>query len=378
MRLVLIGDGESPHLLKWARALSQRREIELWAASTRGFAPEFHFLIPEDRRLALNTDPAHGGGNIAVLKQLPALGAWLKKVDADWLHAHYLTSHGTLAWAARRGWKLRARIAGSAWGSDILVAPGQGWAYRWLTTQVLKACTVTTSDSEFMSARMRELGAAEVMTFPFGLEQLPKQNVRKQPWLFYANRGLEPIYRPHRVIEVFAAIAAKQPEARLVVANDGSLRAALEEQVRTLGLAERVEFTGRLDATSQGRRYAPARWFLSLPESDSVSVSVLEAMAHECLPLLSDLPANHELLGTAGSLALGQPDTLLGRHGLILKDDEDLGALPDRLRMLVGQADVAGQAVDADRLGAANRAWVAAHAMFGPAVARFVDRLQRA
>ena len=378
MRLVLIGDGESPHLLKWARALSQRREIELWAASTRGFAPEFHFLIPEDRRLALNTDPAHGGGNIAVLKQLPALGAWLKKVDADWLHAHYLTSHGTLAWAARRGWKLRARIAGSAWGSDILVAPGQGWAYRWLTTQVLKACAVTTSDSEFMSARMRELGAAEVMTFPFGLEQLPKQNVRKQPWLFYANRGLEPIYRPHRVIEVFAAIAAKQPEARLVVANDGSLRAALEEQVRALGLAERVEFTGRLDATSQGRRYAPARWFLSLPESDSVSVSVLEAMAHECLPLLSDLPANHELLGTAGSLALGQPDTLLGRHGLILKDDEDLGALPDRLRMLVGQADVAGQAVDADPLGAANRAWVAAHAMFGPAVARFVDRLQRA
>ena len=378
MRLVLIGDGESPHLLKWARALSQRREIELWAASTRGFASEFHFLIPEDRRLALNTDPAHGGGNIAVLKQLPALGAWLKKVDADWLHAHYLTSHGTLAWAARRGWKLRARIAGSAWGSDILVAPGQGWAYRWLTTQVLKACAVTTSDSEFMSARMRELGAAEVMTFPFGLEQLPKQNVRKQPWLFYANRGLEPIYRPHRVIEVFAAIAAQQPEARLVVANDGSLRGALEEQVRALGLAERVEFTGRLDATSQGRRYAPARWFLSLPESDSVSVSVLEAMAHECLPLLSDLPANHELLGTAGSLALGQPDTLLGRHGLILKDDEDLGALPDRLRMLVGQADVAGQAVDADRLGAANRAWVAAHAMFGPAVARFVDRLQRA
>lgn len=378
MRLVLIGDGESPHLLKWARALSQQRDLELWAASTRGFAPEFQFLIPEDRRLALDTDPAHGGGNIAVLRQLPALGAWLKRVDADWLHAHYLTSHGTLAWAARRGWKLRARIAGSAWGSDILVAPNQGWAYKWLTTQVLKACAVSTSDSEHMSARMRELGATDVMTFPFGLEQLPKQNVRKQPWLFYANRGLEPIYRPQRVIEVFAAIAARQPEARLVVANDGSLRGALEDQVRSLGLTERVEFVGRLDATSQGRRYAPARWFLSLPESDSVSVSVLEAMAHECLPLLSDLPANHEVLGTAGSLELVQPDTLLGRHGLILKDGEDLATLPDRLQLLAGESDVAGRAVDADRLGAANRAWVAQHAMFGPAVTRFVDRLQQA
>lgn len=377
MRLVLIGDGESPHLLKWARALSQQRDLELWAASTRGFAPEFHFLIPEDRRLALSTDPAHAGGNIAVLKQLPALGAWLRKIDADWLHAHYLTSHGTLAWAARRGWKLRARIAGSAWGSDILVTPNQGWAYRWLTTQVLKACAVTTSDSEYMAARMRELGAAEVMTFPFGLEQMPKQNVRKQPWLFFANRGLEPIYQPHRVIEVFAAIAAKRPEARLVVANDGSLRGALEEQARSLGLADRIEFVGRLDATAQGRRYAHARWFLSLPESDSVSVSVLESMAHECLPILSDLPANHEVLGTAGSLELVQPETLLGRHGLILKHDEDLATLPDRLQMLLGEADVGGQSVDADRLGAANRAWIAEHAMFGPAVSRFIERLKR-
>ncbi len=353
MRLVLIGDGESPHLLKWARALVD--QVELWAASTRGFAPEFSFLIPEDRRLALDTRPDHGGGNLAVVKQLPRLGQWLAKVDADWLHPHYLTSHGTLAWAARKGWRLRARIVGSAWGSDILVTPNQGWGYRWLTRQVLQACTLTTSDSEHMAQRMRELGAGEVMTFPFGLEALPKQNVRKQPWLFYANRGLEPIYRPHRVIEAFAVVAAQQPAARLLVANDGSLRAALEDQVRSLGLADRVEFLGRLDAVAQGRHYAHARWFLSLPESDSVSVSVIEAMAHECLPVLSDLPANHELLGE-------------GRHGLILSDQDALTGLPARLDTLVNDAHI-------DAMGAANRAWVAHNALFGPAVKRFVARL---
>lgn len=353
MRLVLIGDGESPHLLKWARALVD--QVELWAASTRGFAPEFSFLIPEDRRLALDTRPDHGGGNLAVIKQLPRLGQWLARVDADWLHPHYLTSHGTLAWAAKRGWRLRARIVGSAWGSDILVTPNQGWGYRWLTRQVLQACTLTTSDSEHMAQRMKELGAGEVMTFPFGLEALPKQNVRKQPWLFYANRGLEPIYRPQRVIEAFAAVAAQQPTARLVVANDGSLRDALQDQVRSLGLADRVEFLGRLDAVAQGRHYAQARWFLSLPESDSVSVSVIEAMAHECLPVLSDLPANHELLGE-------------GRHGVILSGPDALTGLPARLAALAGDAHI-------DAMGAANRAWVAHNALFGPAVKRFVARL---
>ena len=33
LRVVLLGDGESPHLLKWARALAPR--VELWVASSR-------------------------------------------------------------------------------------------------------------------------------------------------------------------------------------------------------------------------------------------------------------------------------------------------------------------------------------------------------
>jgi len=347
VKLVLIGDGQSPHLLKWARALAP--EVDLWAASTRGFVPEFDFLIPRRQRLSLDTNPAHGGGNIAVLAQLPKLGRWLAEVDADWLHAHYLTSHGTLAWAARKGWRLRGQIAGSAWGSDILVTPNQGAAYRWLTRQVLQACTLCTSDSRHMSARMQELGAGEVMTFPFGLEEMPRQNVRKMPWLFYANRGLEPIYRPQLVIEAFAAVAAQRSEARLVVANDGSLRGALEAQAASLGLADKVEFVGRLHPQSQGGHYARARWYLSLPESDSVAVSVLEAMAHECVPILSELPANRELVG---------PDA---GQGVILPAPAQLPQLLD--------------AIDADAAGKANRAWVAEHGLFAPAVKRFLARL---
>ena len=38
LRLVLMGDGESPHLLKWARALQPR--VDLFVLSSRGFAPE--------------------------------------------------------------------------------------------------------------------------------------------------------------------------------------------------------------------------------------------------------------------------------------------------------------------------------------------------
>jgi L-malate glycosyltransferase len=347
VRLVLIGDGDSPHLLKWARALA--KDVDLWAASTRGFAPGFDDLLPADRMLALQTSPDHGGGNVALLRKLPRLGAWLAQVDPDWLHAHYLTSSGTLAWIARRGWGLKARIAGSAWGSDILVTPDRSRGYRWLTKKVLSQCDVLTSDSQHMAARMRELGAGEVMVFPFGLESLPSQGARKEPWLFFANRGLEPIYRPHLVIEAFAAVAQVQPEARLVVANDGSLRGAVSEQARSLGLADRVTFTGRLAAADMASYYARARWFLSLPESDSVAVSVLEAMSHECVPILSELPANRELIGEGAG------------RGILLP-------APAQLPALLG--------IDAEAAGHANRAWVVENGLFGPAVQRFLARLR--
>ncbi len=350
IRLVLIGDGDSPHLLKCARALAG--QVELWAVSSRGFAPGFDAVLPERRRLALGTRPAFEGGNVGLLLELPRLVRWLRLVRPDWLAPHYLSSHGTLAWLATRLGGIDARIAGSAWGSDILVAPERSAAMRWLTRRVLRACDLATSDSAHMAERMRALGAGEVMVFPFGLEQLPAASPSKDEALFFANRGLEPIYRPERVLAAFATLAAGWPEARLVVANDGSRRAALQARAAQPDLAGRVQFVGRLSAEAQAGWYARARWYLSLPASDSVSVSVLEAMGHGCIPILSDLPANRELVQD-------------GRHGVILGEAETLTR--DRLAPLAARAG---------EVSAGLRAWVGANAMFPTSVAAYVRRLE--
>jgi L-malate glycosyltransferase len=352
MRLVLFGDGDSPHLLKWARALAP--QVELWAASSRGFAPGFDGLVPAGRRLALATRPDFEGGNAALLLQLPRLARWLRGVRPDWIHAHYLSSHGTLAWLATRLLGAPGRVVGSAWGSDVLVTPQRSALMRWITGRVLRACALATSDSLVMAERMRELGAGEVMVFPFGLEALPLLPAAglRQDHLFFANRGLEPIYDPQRVLRLFAGLAAAWPDAELVVANDGSLRPLLQRQAAEAGLAQRVRFVGRLDAATQAQWYARARWYVSLPQSDSVSVSVLEALGFGCIPLLSDLPANRELVRT-------------GDNGWVARGAE----LPtiDQLRPLLARGEA---------IAAANHAWVARHAMFAPCVGAFLDRLR--
>ena len=360
MRIALIGDAASPHLLKWGRALAQAPDVELWVASSRGFAAGWDGLVAPARRLALETRPDPAGGNVGVLLQLPKLARWLAAADPDWLHAHYLTSHGTLAWLARRLWRLRGQLVVSAWGSDILVAPQRSALHRMLVRRVLGASRLATSDSAHMAQRMRALGAVEVMTFPFGLDSLPDVAAAKQPGLFFANRALEPNYRPDRVLALFAQVAARDPAARLVIANDGSLAAGLARQAQHLGLrfgrldqGAQVEAVGRLDAAPQAGFYARAQWFVSLPESDSVSVSVLEAMAHGCLLVLSDLPANRELVCD-------------GENGLIV------GTPPDASLA----AAMVALAARAGTVAAANRRWVAEHAMFPAAVERFLARLR--
>ena len=91
-----------------------------------------------------------------------------------------------------------------------------------------------------------------------------------------------------------------------------------------------------------------------MPRSDSVSVSVLEAMAHGCIPLLSDLPANRELVRD-------------GANGLIVPDGQ--AALPP--------AALERLAADAAAIAVANRDWVGANALFGPSVDAFVARLEQ-
>jgi glycosyltransferase involved in cell wall biosynthesis len=351
MRYVLFGDGESPHLLKWARALADVPGLELWAASSRGFMAGFDAVLPASRRLSLATRPRVQGGNVGLLTKLPALLRWLQRVQPRWLHAHYLSSHGTLAWLALKAPGLRGTgLVASAWGSDILVAPARSALLRAATRRVLRAAVLATSDSQAMAERMRQLGAGEVMVFPFGLEAMPAAPASKDDLLWFANRALEPLYAPHRVLALFAAAAPA--DARLVVAHDGSLRPALEARAHEMGLAARVRFVGRLEADVQARWYAQARWYLSLPESDSVAVSVLEAMAHGCIPVLSDLPANRELV---------RP----GENGLLVAGD----AVP-------AAAEWRALAARSDAVAAANRRWVEAHALFAPAVQRFLARLR--
>ncbi|MBL7826154.1 MAG: glycosyltransferase family 4 protein, partial [Saprospiraceae bacterium] len=94
-------------------------------------------------------------------------------------------------------------------------------------------------------------------------------------------RSFEKIYNPVMTIEVFSRIAEKYDEAVLCMVGpdkDGSLEIC-REFCRQLGLADRVQFTGKLDKLTWIALASEYDIFLSTTRFDNMPVSILEAMA---------------------------------------------------------------------------------------------------
>lgn len=86
-----------------------------------------------------------------------------------------------------------------------------------------------------------------------------------------------------RLIGAFARIAAST-QARLTIVGDGSERAGLMERAASLGVADRVDFTGHRDDTPA--LYAGFDIFALSSDTEQMPLSVIEAMASG-LPVVS-------------------------------------------------------------------------------------------
>ncbi len=96
--------------------------------------------------------------------------------------------------------------------------------------------------------------------------------------IFLSNRNLEPLYDVERVLRAFQLIQREIPDARLIVAGEGSQRASLEELTAILKL-QHVEFRGRTQPEQMARLYDEADVYLNTPVIDNMPNSVIEAFA---------------------------------------------------------------------------------------------------
>lgn len=220
----------------------------------------------------------------------------IKKIKPDVLHAHQANTCGLYA-ASMKGYDFMV----SAWGSDILVAPKKSPLMKWIVKYVLKRAKYITSDAEYMSDEIIRLGGDKnnVYTFPMGVEEeiFEYKHLYKteSPELnIISIRKLEKIYRIDILIRGFYEALKVRKNMNLTIAASGSQEQKLKNLVLELGIEKKVKFTGRYNPDKVGKLLVDNDVFVSIPESDSTSVSLLEGMAVGLFPVLSDLPGNRE------------------------------------------------------------------------------------
>jgi glycosyltransferase involved in cell wall biosynthesis len=107
-----------------------------------------------------------------------------------------------------------------------------------------------------------------------------------------SDRALERLYNVDVVVRAFARAREHLPDARLVIAGDGNERGRLEAMAREVAPEGSVRFMGRLEPAELAQTLADAHVYVSVPSSDSLALSTVEAMAAGCFPVISDLASN--------------------------------------------------------------------------------------
>jgi glycosyltransferase involved in cell wall biosynthesis len=112
--------------------------------------------------------------------------------------------------------------------------------------------------------------------------------------VFVSVATLFPVKDPMVLVEAAGHVRQALPDAQFLLVGEGPLRSALSKRIEELGLAETVRLVG---AQADVRPYlAAADAGLLMSRSEASSNSLLEYMAMGVPAVVTDLPANRELV----------------------------------------------------------------------------------
>ena len=115
---------------------------------------------------------------------------------------------------------------------------------------------------------------------------------------------LEHIKGMDLVVPAFAEVRKRFPDVQLLVVGDGSLRAAMEQQAMALGCDDAVTWAGRQPQEELSQYYIRMDIVLMPSRSEGFGLTAIEAMAHGCVVVASDIGGLPEVVrdGVCGLL----------------------------------------------------------------------------
>jgi glycosyltransferase involved in cell wall biosynthesis len=124
------------------------------------------------------------------------------------------------------------------------------------------------------------------------------------------------------VVPAFAEVLKAYPATQLLVVGDGTLRASMEEQAAQLACAHHIRFVGRQPQEELSQWYSQMDIVLMPSRSEGFGLTAIEAMAHGCVMVASDV----------GGLPEVVRDGICG----LLHRTEDVADMASKISTLIG------------------------------------------
>jgi len=293
MRVLLLSNANSPHTIKWATALRDAG-IDITIFSFGGLTVRDY----DGKNIGLVFHPfdvtrSEGAlSKLLMLKALPRLRHLIREFKPDIVHAHYASSYGMIG--ALSGFH---PFVLSVWGSDVFSFPHVSPLHEMLLRFNLGKADTILSTSHVMARETRLYTRKEVVVTPFGIdmERFRRESVNS---LFEEGalvvgtvKTLEDKYGIEYLIRAFKMVIDKHPALplRLLIVGGGSLSERLKQVASELGIMDRTVFTGPVPYADVPRYHNMLSVSVSVSDSESFGVAVIEAQACEKPVVVSDV-----------------------------------------------------------------------------------------
>jgi glycosyltransferase involved in cell wall biosynthesis len=303
-----------------------------------------------------------GGGRLRrVMQWLRALftiRGTVRRIAPDVVIGYRVTSYGFLAaWSGHRPLVVAAQGITDVWPPGHWTTPFKAALARFALTRA----DLIHAWGEHMTTSLREHGAPPERLFvmPTGVDTdaFSPAGQRREPGSaaplrVCVTRGLFPEYGHDAILGAVRRLRDEGLRIEVFVAGTGPLAGELRAQVDSNQLTDAVFLLGSLAYDELPGLLRKCDVYLSMPETEGVSASLLEAMSAGCFPIVTDIPANRAVIEHR-------------RNGLLLPVG-DVTALTDALRWAIAEPASLTAAADS------NRAYVVEHANLGRNMRRFV------
>lgn len=289
MKLMLFSDYNNIHTKRWITEMENRG----WSISCISFTD-----VQDIKNNIFCIGPITF---FSFLVSLIKIRKIIKQVAPDIVHCHFASSYGFIGNISSN-----VPTITSLWGSDILVSAKRNLLFRYFVYIALKKSKYILADSDELLEKANHIFPIQHKSskIHWGINTsyfYPSNNIESGNQLkILSIRNHAPIYNIDKIIKAFGKVF-KNTNSFLTICGSGSQSESLKKLANEEIPNKAYTFKGLLTEDELGNEIRNSHIIVSIPNSDGLSMSILESIGCGKFIICSDLPANREWLNSEGA-----------------------------------------------------------------------------